>query len=836
MSLRFMAQLLLGCLLLLGACNDPLELHHYRCDGGRCQGGKDGAADLPDGFLPGDCDDGERNAFETGLDCGGPDCTACATGEGCALDTYCLSNFCVAGSCRPDECRNGMRDGDETDVDCGGACGPCDGGKMCAADADCASQSCSASHRCDGPSCTDAERNGDESDVDCGGERCPACALGAHCASARDCGGGSADCSDEVCVDLSCSDGEQNNSETDRDCGGGCDACATGLSCTVDADCASAHCVASVCVDGPSAGFSLSVSGGDAPLLVQASSEARAGSAPIVEISYDWDDGAGFEPFDETRYADGGSFVVRQRVRDQNGISVVATRSLEVGGFVPVRFDPGDHTDNVFLSPDRLAVELRGVFAGGVRSNRALAPRSGVFYFEARRLIERTGFWGFGVATAAAPLDNAPGSNPESMGVVTLGEVLGEGSACTGEVGFDLATRDYGFVIDYRAEQPTVHVVLPGSGETATVRRSCVMSVSAPLHIFYFGARYVVGFQGGINAGSDTTNFPFRLSLQSVRDALTVAGHADAALALVPGFGQTRARPADVPPQLAVPADQTVALGTPLPLSATAMDAEDGPLTSRIVWTDTATQHLAPLKAFGGSFTFTPAVPGRHPLLLAVRDAAGVETRRTVTVTVSAALPQASPVRLAPDPLGGEGVALSENGLSARFEGQGKYGVRANQGIYGQFWYFEAHREQAPGNQGVGLVIGDGALNPYHFEDVPWSCSINLTGSTWRNLISLESWEAQVSDDYGFAVDYRGEHPIVYVLIENALQATLTLDDVWVPLYPMVYGNPNEPISASMDLTVNFGATPFRFDPRPVLGARASGLELRWGANTVPQP
>jgi hypothetical protein len=507
-----------------------------------------------------------------------------------------------------------------------------------------------------------------------------------------------------------------------------------------------------------------------------------------------------------------------------------------VGGFVPVRFDESDHTDNTFFSRDRLAVKQRGIFEGGARSNRSVTPGSGVFYFEGRRLIERTGFWGFGVGTAVAPLDAAPGSNAQSMGLVTLGEVLGEGSVCTGEVGFDLATRDYGFVVDYRGEQPTIHVVLPGAGDTAVVRRSCVMSVSAPLHIVYFGARYVVGFQGSINAGSDTTNFPFRLSLQSVRNALNSAGHADTALALVAGFGQTRARPADMAPQLTAPGDQTVAVGTPVALTATAQDAEDGVLTDRIVWTDTATQHHAPREGFGGSFTLMPDAPGHHPLLLAVRDAAGVETRRTVMITVTGTLPQAAPVRLAPDALGGQGVALSSDGLSARFEGLGKYGVRANQGIYGQFWYFEAHREQGPSNHGVGLVIGDGALNPYHFEDVPWSCSLNLTGSTWRNLISLESWSAQTSDDYGFAVDYRGSHPIVYVLIENMLHTTLTLDDVWVPLYPMVYGNPNEPLAAGMDISVNFGATPFRFDPRPVLGARAAGLELRWGANTTAQP
>jgi hypothetical protein len=183
-------------------------------------------------------------------------------------------------------------------------------------------------------------------------------------------------------------------------------------------------------------------------------------------------------------------------------------------------------------------------------------------------------------------------------------------------------------------------------------------------------------------------------------------------------------------------------------------------------------------------------------------------------------------------------VELSSDGLSARFTGNGKFGVRANQGIYGQFWYFEAHRVHGPENHGVGLVIGDGALNPYHFEEPPWSCSINLSGSTWRNLVSQTDWNALAFTvaDYGFAVDYRGVHPVVYIFIGGQLHDTLTLDDVWVPIYPMVYGNPRNEASTEMDVTVNFGATPFKFDPRPLLGASASGLELRWGDNTPAQP
>jgi hypothetical protein len=219
-----------------------------------------------------------------------------------------------------------------------------------------------------------------------------------------------------------------------------------------------------------------------------------------------------------------------------------------------------------------------------------------------------------------------------------------------------------------------------------------------------------------------------------------------------------------------------------------------------------------------------------------VRDATGLVTSKTLQVEVTGDLPQANPVLLAVDDFGGAGVELSEDALSAHFFGPGKYGIRANQGIYrGSYQYFEAHREHPAGNMGVGLIIGDGSLNPYHFEDVPWSCSVNLTGNTWRNLIDQTVWteKAATYDRYGFAVDYRKEHPTVHVLIgsgSNAvLESSMTLDDVWVPIYPMVYGNPQD--IEGPDISVNFGAAPFQFDPRSLV-PEASQMQLGWGVHS----
>ncbi len=74
----------------------------------------------------------------------------------------------------PVTCSNGKLDAGETDVDCGGPqCKDCNDGKTCSAGSDCTSKICSAS-KCQVPSCTDGQQNGSESGLDCGG-LCPAC-------------------------------------------------------------------------------------------------------------------------------------------------------------------------------------------------------------------------------------------------------------------------------------------------------------------------------------------------------------------------------------------------------------------------------------------------------------------------------------------------------------------------------------------------------------------------------------------------------------------------------------------------------------------------------------
>lgn len=587
---------------------------------------------------------------------------------------------------------------------------------------------------------------------------------------------------------------------------------------------------------GPTAGFTLSPNTGVIPLVVQATSTAVAGDTPIVSTRYDFT-GAGFEASDSHRYADAGSITVRQEVRDENGLTAIATVSLTVADFQPVRWSATDHDPQVFLSPDRLLVENRGEDRGGVRSDRAIQPGSGVFYFEAERLIENPGVWGVGVGSASAAMDQQVGTSAQSLGLDTYGQINNTGATCNGSANFSQSQRHYGFVVDYRGATANVHVVLEGdTARSPVVQRSCSTTLSAPLYILYAGVRYVVGYQLKLNAGSDLTNFPFYFRPEDVRTALTGAGLSDAASALVPGFGQSRTPLSDTAPALNAPADRSVPVGTPVALSASASDVEDGDVTANIVWQVLSAQHHAPITGSGASFDFTPSALGTHPISVSITDRDGVRTERVVKVVATGALPQPNPVRLTPDALSGSGITLSADGLSARFDGFGKYGVRANQPNYGRYWYFEAHRNGGPGNMGVGLIIGDGSLNPYDFVNVPWSCSINFTGNSWRNLISQANWDNSAAH-YGFAVDYRDVHPKVHIIVGGALHISMQLDDVWVPIYPMTYGNPQGSVAPAMDVTLNFGATSFQFDPRAILNAASvdtTGLELGWGDANVP--
>ncbi len=201
------------------------------------------------------CDDAMLNGEETDVDCGGPDCDPCDTGETCMEGTDCASGLCEDMTCTEPSCDDGAQNGDETDIDCGGeACEPCGPGLMCTDGSDCTSGICNEDGTCAPPSCDDGVQNGDETDVDCGGSCGSTCEPGEGCEDFADCVQLVCDEDTEVCLDPACNDGAANGNETDVDCGGpDCDPCDEPGFCIEDTDCLSGICDGGQCV-GPQCG------------------------------------------------------------------------------------------------------------------------------------------------------------------------------------------------------------------------------------------------------------------------------------------------------------------------------------------------------------------------------------------------------------------------------------------------------------------------------------------------------------------------------------------------------------------------------------------------------
>jgi hypothetical protein len=158
---------------------------------------------------------------------------------------------CSDGICRDPTCHDGQKNAEETSVDCGGSCAPCPDGEACHDEHDCASALCAAG-RC--VSCEDGVHNGGESDVDCGGPDCAACAVGQSCAMDDDCANKL--CRSDpnrvkrnVCLPDHCLNLEVDADEVDVDCGGSCDNCGSGRHCLETTDCEVGPCVDFICVE-----------------------------------------------------------------------------------------------------------------------------------------------------------------------------------------------------------------------------------------------------------------------------------------------------------------------------------------------------------------------------------------------------------------------------------------------------------------------------------------------------------------------------------------------------------------------------------------------------------
>ncbi|CAF1683878.1 unnamed protein product, partial [Adineta ricciae] len=193
------------------------------------------------------CSDGNQNQNETDIDCGGVCGSTCKVNQTCSRNTDCANGNCHTAlkTCQPLSCSDGNKNQNETDVDCGGVCTTkCTINQVCKLNTDCTNGNCyQSNHTCQPYSCTDGNKNQGESDVDCGGPCTTKCAVNQTCVTNADCVNSNCHVSAGKCEKLSCSDGNQNQNETDIDCGGVCGStCKVNQTCSRNTDCVNGNC------------------------------------------------------------------------------------------------------------------------------------------------------------------------------------------------------------------------------------------------------------------------------------------------------------------------------------------------------------------------------------------------------------------------------------------------------------------------------------------------------------------------------------------------------------------------------------------------------------------
>jgi len=88
------------------------------------------------------CSNSIQDGPETDVDCGG-DCHGCPTGGPCNVGGDCASLVCTSSVCAAPTCTDGQRNGFESGVDCGaGGCPGCPAGVVCIDCGQCASNHC----------------------------------------------------------------------------------------------------------------------------------------------------------------------------------------------------------------------------------------------------------------------------------------------------------------------------------------------------------------------------------------------------------------------------------------------------------------------------------------------------------------------------------------------------------------------------------------------------------------------------------------------------------------------------------------------------------------------
>jgi hypothetical protein len=178
-----------------------------------------------------------------------------------------------------------------------------------------------------------------------------------------------------------------------------------------------------------------------------------------------------------------------------------------------------------------------------------------------------------------------------------------------------------------------------------------------------------------------------------------------------------------------------------------------------------------------------------------------------------------------------------------------KRAIRANVGVAkGEFRYFETRRFSAlanPENIGQGIITPSAQIDPYccyvdpideasifPYTGTAPSMTVNSVGGVFVKLIQIgagfsPNFSLTQTDYYGFAVDYTGADPKVYVVMRDSTGAMTVSQAIDVAGFadaaamPMLHGHPTSETAPSASM--NLGLQKFHYD----LSAVKAALDAR---------
>lgn len=541
----------------------------------------------------------------------------------------------------------------------------------------------------------------------------------------------------------------------------------------------------------------------------------------------------------------------------------------------PVELNPADSDPSVVLSADRLSVAF--TVPGNhraVRSTIAVAPGSGFYYYEGRRLVA-PGNFGFGVATAAQTLTNFGGSSNQSIGVNALGYIFhANSSQIPGNDPTIQANDTIGIALDYRGTNPIAHVIVGG----AHFHSQTLGAVTDPVFILVYGNDVFAGEQQSINAGEHGLAFAYDAA------SILAAAGVNGANEVVPGW--------QLIPETGVTIDGgdiAAVVGTVVNLNAGAENAAGDDISPSISWTDT----LGGIGS-GAAHSVNSATPVSVIVTATVLDESLDPVTDSVVVTFgldplgdedgdglpnawesangldphvadaiadpdldtfdnfseylagtnpqdAASFPGHVPPTLLNPADAGAGISVSADGLSATFTNGGSHrGVRSEAAVTpgSGIHYYEGTRLVGAGNFGFGVATSAETLLNYGGYSTA-SIGVNALGYVFYGGTAVVSGNSAISGSstVGLAVDYRGSNPDVYVIAGGAVIYSRTMDDVTDPLYILAYGQATTAAEQQrINAGDNPGTEPFLNDVATILageGVDTAALNTGWHA---PQP